>query len=79
MKSWGEREVKRTFVGRFLLERKGGSIDIAPIYEARAHLVSAKIALEQKRPLDAEKSMAAADALLDEMSDRISAYIGPEH
>lgn len=76
MQGWGERETKRTFVGRFLLERKGDSIDIAPIYEARAHLVSARIALEQKRPLAAEESMKAADALLDQMMERIEAYTG---
>ncbi|MCI4567343.1 DUF4157 domain-containing protein [Lysobacter sp. CFH 32150] len=76
MQTWGERETKRTFVGRFLLERKGDSIDIGLIYEARAHLVSARIALEQKRPLAAEESMKAADALLDQMMERIEAYTG---
>ncbi|MCY7355851.1 MAG: DUF4157 domain-containing protein [Lysobacter sp.] len=76
MQTWGERETKRTFVSRFLFERKGDSLDIAPIYDARAHLASARIALEEKRPEDAEASMKAADALLDQMMERFEAYAG---
>lgn len=75
---WGEREAKRTFVGRFLLERKQSSIDLTPIYDARAHLVSARIALEQKRPGAAEESMKAADELLDRFLEAAKQYTGKQ-
>jgi hypothetical protein len=73
---WGERESKRTFIGRFLLERKGSSIDLAPVYEARAHLVSAGIALEQKRAADAQASMKSANAALDVFLQKAQDYTG---
>jgi hypothetical protein len=72
----GELESKRTSVGRWLLDRKGGPLDIGAVYDARAHLVSAGIALEDGRPGAAEASMQAADALLNEFHARVKEYWG---
>jgi hypothetical protein len=69
----GERLSQEGMVGRFLRERTG-TLDIAPIYDARAHLASAKTALEQGRAEDARASIQSAEKLLDEMRARFTAY-----
>jgi Domain of unknown function (DUF4157) len=69
-----ERMSKEGLIGRFLRDRKGDHLEMAPIYDARAHLTSATIAIRQKRFGAAQDSMDRADDRLDEMLDNFKAY-----
>lgn len=63
-------------IGRFLLEREGSHLETAPVYDARAHLKSAAIAIRQKRFGAAQESMDRAEEHLDVMHRNFKAYMG---
>jgi hypothetical protein len=68
--------VKEGVVGRTLRERAKESIDITPAYDARSHLVSAGIAIKQKRYGAAAASLDFAEERINQMRDDIDEYRG---
>jgi hypothetical protein len=72
----GERMSREWALGRWLQGRTKTTIDLSPVYEARAHLSSANAAVKQDRLSDAATSMDAAEKALDQMWENIMAYRG---
>jgi len=72
----GESMAKEGAVGRTLRERAQDRIDVTPAYAARSHLVSAGIAIKQKRYGAASASLDLAEDRINQMRDNIDAYRG---
>jgi hypothetical protein len=72
-----ERMSKEGWVGRKLRGRAGSHLDPKLTYDAKAHLVSARQAIKQKRFTDAARSLDLAEKALDEMREQFKAYMGP--
>jgi hypothetical protein len=72
----GEDYAREGWLKRAYQERKQDRIDITPVYDARSHLVSARIAIEQKRYGAATESMDLAARRINEMRENVRAYRG---
>jgi len=72
----GQRMAKENPLGRLFKRRAKDHIELGPVYEARSHLSSARIAIRQDRLQDAANSMDMAEKALNQMWDNIQAYRG---
>jgi hypothetical protein len=78
LQRYGEKWADENWLGRKLRGRKQNTLDLSPVYAARAHLSSASTAVKQGRLADAAASMDEADKLLDVMFKNMHAYAGKE-